>query len=252
MTRAKKIRRPAGRPKACKAPGEAPARAADQAAPASRGKTTVLVVDDHPIVRRGLVELVNSQPDLSVCAEADSGAAALALLAELHCDLALIDLSLQDTTGIELTRDLKTRHPELPVLILSMHDESVYAERALHAGARGYLMKEEITSHILEAIRTVLSGRVYLSQPMTARLLDRAAGARTEAKSALSCLSDRELEIFEMIGQGLGTSAIAGRLHLSVKTVETHRAHLKEKLRLGSASELQYYAICWSQSRPRP
>jgi DNA-binding NarL/FixJ family response regulator len=210
-------------------------------------KHRVLVVDDHPVVRQGIIQLINGQADLEVCCEAETGKDALSEIAAHKPDVAVVDLSLRDTSGIELVKDIKIRYPKFPVLVLSMHDESIYAERALRAGARGYIMKEEATGNVLTAIRQVLDGKVYLSNRMTSRLLTSLASGRPPADSPVSHLSDRELEVLQLIGGGQGTAQIARKLHLSVKTVESYRAHLKEKLNLNGATELQYFAIQWAQ-----
>ncbi len=211
------------------------------------GKTRVILVDDHPIVRQGLAQLINREPDLTVCGEADTAHAALALLNTVKPDLAIIDVSLEDRSGIELLKDMTLRFPKLPVLLLSMYHESLYAERALHAGARGYIMKQEAPDRVLTAIRTILAGEVYLSEKMGARMLrnlsDRRSGAET---SPIERLSDRELEVFRRIGQGFSTSEIAEQLFLSARTVETHREHIKDKLKLPNKGELLRYAVKWS------
>lgn len=210
--------------------------------------TRVLLVDDHPIVRRGLAELINHEPDLSVCGEAQNAQEALDALAALEPDLAIVDVSLQETSGIELIKDIKIRYPEMLMLALSMHDETLYAERVLRAGARGYVMKEEAAEKLMTAIRKVLSGQIYLSEKMAARALSKFVhGARDTDGSPLGRLSDRELQVFELIGRGRGTRQIAETLHLSVKTIESHREHIKEKLKLTTSAELVQHAIQWVQ-----
>ena len=207
----------------------------------------MLLVDDHPIVRQGLAQLINREPDLTVCGEADSAHQALALLRTLKPDLAVIDVSLADRNGIDLLKDVKLRAPDLPVLVLSMHHESLYAERALHAGARGYVMKQEAPDRVPAALRTILAGEVYVSEKMAARMLRAISDPRTKAAaSPVERLSDRELEVFRLIGQGYSTSEIAGQLFLSPKTVETHREHIKDKLKLSKKGELLRYAVQWS------
>lgn len=195
-----------------------------------------------------MAQLINREPDLEVCGEADSAHEALALLKALKPDLAVIDLSLEDRSGIDLLKDVMVRRPALPVLILSMHHESLYAERALHAGARGYVMKQEAPDTVLAAMRKILQGEVYLSEKMAAQMLrslaDRHSGAA--AVSPIERLSDRELEVFRMIGRGFSTSEIAEQLFLSVKTVETHREHIKHKLKLAKKGELLRYAVEWA------
>jgi len=218
-------------------------------APPSGGKASVLIVDDHPIIRQGLAALINRQGDLAVCAEADEPRAALAAAAKERPRLAVVDISLAQADGLELIKDLKARQPKMDVLVLSMHDEIVYAERALRAGASGYVMKQERLATVIAALRQVLSGQVYLSDKMTARLMRRFAGAKVEEQGAgpADLLSDRELQILRLLGEGLGPTDIADRLHISTKTIETHRARIKEKLNLDSASALRQFAIQWTQ-----
>jgi DNA-binding NarL/FixJ family response regulator len=212
-------------------------------------KRKVLVVDDHPIVRQGLVQMIGHEPDLTVCGEAETAHDALKVAAASGPDIAIVDLSLKGASGLELLKDLKVRYPKLPVLVLSMYDESMYAERALRAGARGYMMKEEASDKVLTALRSLLAGQIYLSEAMSARLLNLAVAGRTNGgASPTECLSDRELEVFRLIGQGFGNSDIARQLHLSPKTVETYRAHIKDKLRLTGSTELLQHAIQWAQS----
>lgn len=206
----------------------------------------VLLVEDHPIVRQGLTELIDQEADLSVCAVAESVPEALQAIAAEHPDIAVVDLSLHDTSGLELIKDIKAQGSPTPILVLSMHDETLYAERALRAGARGYIMKEEATERVMTAIRKVLSGEVYLSERMSARLLSKLVdGPATTGSSPVERLSDRELQVFELIGRGTGTRQIAEGLHLSVKTIETHREHIKTKMGLANNSELVQHAIQW-------
>jgi len=212
----------------------------------------VLVVDDHPVVRQGLRLLIDHEPDLEVCAEAETAADALQAVAAHGPDVAIVDLSLKGASGLGLIKDLRVRHADLPVLVLSMSDEGVYAERALRAGARGYLMKEAATDEVLTALRRVLDGGVYLSDAMASRLLAQfVRGVPSDGGSAVDRLSDRELEVFGLIGHGLGTSEIARRLHLSPKTIETYRAHIKRKLNLADATELLQHAICYVRDSER-
>ncbi|HUS93529.1 MAG TPA: response regulator transcription factor [Phycisphaerae bacterium] len=215
------------------------------------GKTRVLIVDDHPVVREGLSRRINRQDDMEVCGEAETRSDALAAIAACRPDLAIVDLGLKDSSGLELIKDIKVRYPDLPVLVLSMQDESVYAERVLRAGARGYVMKHEATEKVLLAARRVLEGKVYLSEKLSADFLDILFGGRKgpPGASAGELLTDRELEVFELLGQGLGTRQIAERLYLSVKTIENHREHIKEKLKLSSAPELVRRAVLWVQSQ---
>lgn len=213
-----------------------------------RSKRTVFVIDDHPIVREGLTQLINREPDLTVCGTAEDIYEALKAMQTLKPDIALADISLKGADGIELIKNLKIRMPALPVLVLSIHDESIYAPRALRAGARGFIMKQEATENVLLALRRVLSGEIYLSKRMANKMLQQFVGAPgTAQKFSIDRLSDRELEVFRLIGQGHGTRRIAEELRLSVKTVESYREHIKEKMTLSDASELVQHAIQWLQ-----
>jgi len=213
----------------------------------SEAKTTkarVLLVDDHPIVRQGLGQLINEEADLSVVSEAEDFQQALSALSDTPVDIAIVDISLKERSGIELIKEIRARKPELPILVLSMHDESLHAERVLRAGAKGYIMKQEATEQVMNAIRRVLRGEVYLSERMASRMVNRlVAGPQNVGGSPIERLSDREFEVFQMIGHGVGPSEIAEKLGLSVKTVETHRERIKEKLNLASGSELIRYAM---------
>ena len=213
----------------------------------------IVIVDDHPIVRQGLTELINQEDDLVVCGQAEDAHRAMAVIAESKPHVAIVDISLKETSGLELIKDINVRYPDVLVLTLSMHDESLYAERSLRAGAKGYIMKQQATDTVVKAIRQVLAGQVYVSDNMAARMVRKVVGGgRTEiGASAIERLSDRELEVFLLIGQGYGTRQIAEKLYLSIKTIETYRAHLKEKLNLESASELLQYAIQWVNSHER-
>jgi DNA-binding NarL/FixJ family response regulator len=214
-----------------------------------RNKRKVFIVDDHPVVRDGLTSLINHESDLYVCGEAGESQQALKLIAELKPDVVIVDITLGDSDGIELTKDIKARHAKLPVIVLSMHDESIYAERVLHAGARAYLMKDAVSDKIITAVRTVLSGEIYVSDTMGKKLLRKLAGNHVDAVNApIDNLTDREFEVFRWIGQGHKTSRIAQRMHLSVKTVETYHSRIKEKLDLANAAELLQYAIKWAGS----
>jgi DNA-binding NarL/FixJ family response regulator len=215
-------------------------------------KTQVLIVDDHPVVRDGLTSIINHERDMNVCGEAEDAHQALKAVAELKPDVVVVDISLKNSDGIELTKSIKAEHPKLSVIVLSVHDESVYAERALLAGAKAYLMKDAVSENIVRAVRTVLNGEIYVSNTITKKFLHIIAGDRTgTAKKPIENLSDREFEIFRLIGDGLKASQIARKLHLSVKTVETYRGRLKEKLNLDSAAELLQYAIKWAKSMDR-
>jgi len=206
----------------------------------------ILVVDDHPLLRQGLAMLINQQPDMQVCAEAEDAHAALLSISQKSPDIVILDISLKGPDGIDLLKSIRTSHPNLPVLILSMHDEAIYAERALRARANGYIMKQEATEKVLVAVRRILNGDVYLSDAMSARMLQQYIdGAPSLLQSRIAALSDRELEVFRRIGEGQGTREIAEELHLSVKTVETYQAHIKEKLALRTGRELIQHAIQW-------
>jgi len=212
----------------------------------------VLLVDDHPVVRRGLAELINQAPDLEVWAEAETARDAMQAVDTLTPDVAIVDLSLKDASGLELIKDIKAQHPELPVLVLSMHDESLYAERAVRAGARGYVMKEEPPERLMTAIHNVLAGKLHLSENISARIIQKLVGGTTETDGApLNVLSDRELEVFELIGRGLAMREIADTLHLSVKTVETHRENIKKKLNLHNSHQLHQHAFLWIHGMPK-
>ncbi|MFN7139045.1 MAG: response regulator [Limisphaerales bacterium] len=209
----------------------------------------ILIVDDHPLLRQGIAELINNEPDLEVCGEAEDPHKAIDQLEKQNPDIIILDISLKGASGIELLKNIKVRYPRVLVLILSMHDESVYAHRALRAGAAGYIMKQEASEKVLLALRKIIAGEVYLSDELGSRMLNRLVGGRSALNgSPIEELSDRELEVFGLIGQGHGTRPIAEKLHLSVKTVESHRAHIKEKLNLKSANELVHHAIQWAQS----
>jgi DNA-binding NarL/FixJ family response regulator len=209
----------------------------------------VVIVDDHPMIRRGIADLINNEPDLEVAGEAGTMQEAMALAAKGPPGLMIVDVSLDGNNGVELMKNLAARWENLPILAYSMHDEAIYAERALRAGAKGYVMKQSEPEALLEAIRQILKGKIYLSGPMSDRLLGRLvrAGSTTEVTaSPIDKLSDRELEVLELLGKGMGTSQIADKLCLSVKTIETYREHLKQKLNLASGQELLRYAIEWS------
>jgi len=213
----------------------------------------ILVVDDHPIFREGLLQSINRQPDLMICGEAENANQALGLMNSVKPDLVLVDISMPGKSGFELVRDIQAIHPEVGVLVLSMHDESLYAERVLRAGARGYVMKHERPEQLLDAIRQVLSGKAYVSQKMASRILDAFSGRRAAGNRApLERVTDREFEILQLIGRGKNSHEIAKDLHLSVKTVDTHRTHLKEKLKLKNSLQLTRYAVCWVEGRIAP
>jgi DNA-binding NarL/FixJ family response regulator len=210
-------------------------------------RARILIVDDHPAVREALASRIGRQPDLEVCGEAADMAEALRLVADTQPDLAVVDISLKSGTGIDLIKRIKDRNNSILMLVWSMHSESLYAERALRAGALGYINKDQATDKIIEAIRRVLEGKVYLSDAMAEKMLHRAVGGgRKEAtRSPLDALADRELEVFRLIGQGVKTAEIAERLHLSVKTVETYRDRIRQKLDLSDGTQLAHFATQW-------
>ena len=206
--------------------------------------TRILIVDDHPLVRTGFAQLIGDCADLEVCGEAGDMSEALRQIDATSPDLAIIDLSLAGGSGLDLIERVRSRNKDILMLVASMHDETLYAERVLAAGARGYINKQEAQDSIIRAIRQVLSGKVYLSQQMTDRLLSGMVDSNGE-KRDIDSLSNRELQVFELIGEGVSSSQIAEQLNLSIKTIETHQAHIKKKLGLGSAHELNQRAIRW-------
>jgi DNA-binding NarL/FixJ family response regulator len=209
----------------------------------------VLIVDDHPVVRRGLVSMINQEPDMETCAEAEDFHQGLEAIKNHQPDLAIIDLSLKDIGGLELVKQVKVLYPEMPMLVLSMYDETLYCERVLRAGASGYIMKQEGTAKLIVAIRTVMDGEIYVSDRMASRMLGKFIGGKAgSGSSPLERLSDRELEVFEMLGRGLSTREVAERLCVSIKTIESHREHIKEKLKLRNANELVQHATQWVMS----
>lgn len=211
----------------------------------------ILIVDDHPIVRQGIESLLAQEPDLSICGEAESAGEALDVLRRERPDAAVIDITLKGTDGLELTKSARAEFPDLIVLIMSMHDESIYAERALRSGASGYIMKQEVANSIVAALRSVLNGEIYVSDKVRQTLLGRLSGHQTKLEdSPIDRLSDRELEVFRMIGRGCGTRQIAEQLHLSVKTIETYRAHIKDKLNIQNATELVRRAVQLVENDP--
>ena len=215
--------------------------------PSLARKSRVLLVDDHPIVRQGLALLIDRETDLCVCGEAEGAHSAFHSIVTLRPDMVILDISLNGPDGLDVLKEIRTKTTSLPVLILSMHDESIYAERAMRAGANGYIMKQEATEKVLVAIRRILQGDVYLSDRLTNTMLQQYVRGASPAKgSPLVNLTDRELEVFRLIGEGHGTRQIAEELHLSVKTIESYQAHIKEKLALRNARELVQHAIEWT------
>jgi DNA-binding NarL/FixJ family response regulator len=218
--------------------------------PGRNPKKRVLLVDDHPMMRGGLAQVINQQMDLVVCCEAGNANEAMERIASSKPNLAVVDISLEGKSGLELIKDLQALHPELPILVMSMHDESLYAERVLRAGARGYVMKKAGGEVVLQAIRQVLSGKVYVSERMSAQILDQFSGARSaKHQSPIEMLTDREFEVFKLIGEGSSTREIAERLHISPKTVDVYRQHLKAKFKLPSATSLIQHAVRWVETQ---
>ncbi len=201
------------------------------------------------MMREGLSRLIANEPDLAVCGEADDAPSALAAIEKAQPDLALVDITLRSSNGLELIKDLQIRSPKTPVLVISMHDESLYAERVLRAGARGYIMKQEGGKKLMEAIRAVLGGGTYVSPPVAARILEVFSGRRSGPGSPIEQLTDREFEVFQLIGRGQSTRQIATKLKISIKTVEVHRVNVKQKLNLATAPELIHYAVRWVEAQ---
>jgi DNA-binding NarL/FixJ family response regulator len=224
-----------------------------QAVGISQKRARILLVDDHPLVRERLAEIINREADLTVSGEAEDRREAIDAILAKPPDLVIIDLTLKTSDGLELIKDIRARWPRLRMLVVSMHDESLYAERVIRAGAMGYITKQEATRKILLAIRRVLSGSIYLNEKIANRILARLAD-RADPITATpgDLLADREFQVFELIGRGLNTHDIASRLNIAGKTVETYRARIKEKLKIKDASELLQFAITWSRSRPSP
>jgi len=217
----------------------------DQSAASSKKK--IFLVDDHPIVRQGMALFINREADLNVCGEAEDSLSAMHGIPACRPDLVIVDISLNGPDGLDLLKSIRIQYPGLPVLILSMHDELIYAERALRAGANGYIMKQEATEKVLIAVRRILNREVYVSDRVANKMLQMyIAGSPSTKQSPVAGLSDRELEVFRLIGEGHSTRQIAEELHLSVKTVESYQAHIKEKLSLRSARELVQHAIQWT------
>jgi len=209
----------------------------------------IVIIDDHPIVRRGFAQLINREADLTVVGEAEDHLSAQTIISETKPDLALVDLTLKESDGLELIKTINAQYPQVKTMVISLHDERVYAERALRAGAKGYIMKSEATENVMTAIRTVLKGSMYLSDDMQERMLSQFAGNSKKETSPIDVLSDREFEVFRMVGDGLETREIAKRLTLSVKTIETYKSHLKTKLDLHSSTELIQRAVEWNLLR---
>jgi DNA-binding NarL/FixJ family response regulator len=212
-------------------------------------KKKILLVDDHPLVREWLTNLINRQPDLMVSSEMESAPTALSSVAAARPDMVIVDINLKNSSGIELIKSLKESHPDIPVLVLSMHDESLYAERAFRAGARGYVNKRETAQKVVEAIRRVLAGKLYVSEKAGEILAGKTVRGPLENRSATDLLSDRELQVFDKLGQGIGTKQIAADFNVSIKTVQEYCARIKEKLNLNSATELLREAVRWHDAK---
>jgi DNA-binding NarL/FixJ family response regulator len=209
-------------------------------------KTRIFIVDDHPLLRRGLSELINREPDMMFCGEAEDSPSAIKAISQIKPDLVIVDISLKGYNGIELIKNIKAFDPKIQVLVLSMHDESIYAMRVLKAGAKAYVMKQEVVDKVMEAVRRIRAGKVFVSERVASRMLDQVVvGGDPAPDSPVDLLSDRELEIVNMIGSGLPTREIAAKLHISIKTVESHRARIKEKLNLQNAIQLVQFCVRW-------
>ena len=216
--------------------------------PPEAGKKRVMIVDDHPLIRQGINTLLANEDDLEVCAEAESAAGALAAMERTRPDAAIVDLTLKESSGLELLKDARIRYPDVLVLVVSMRDEGLYAERVLRAGARGYVTKEEGPEKVLEGLRKILQGQIYISEKMASKVMSKIVeGANQHGGSPMDLLTDRELAVFELIGNGLPTREVAKKLQVSPKTVDSHKAHIKDKLKLDSGTELLKQAIQWLQ-----
>ena len=213
-------------------------------------KIKILLVDDHPLVREGLTNLIHQQPDLEVCGEAANQPQALELVGSTQPDIVMVDISLENGSGLDLIKNIKATHPNVAMLALSMHDESLYAERALRAGARGYLMKREAAKKVIQGIRAVLDGQLFVSEKVASLMAERFVEGRAAAVSPVEQLSDRELEVFQLLGRGQNTRQIAEHLHVGFKTVQAYCARIKEKLQLANATELLRAAIQWNAEQP--
>jgi DNA-binding NarL/FixJ family response regulator len=213
-------------------------------------KARIVLVDDHPLVREWLANLINQQPDLEVSGDADSAPKALQMIGKINPDIAIVDISMEGGSGIELIKNVRVSHPSVVVIVLSMHEEAIYAERALRAGARGYIMKREATKRVLEAIRCVLGGKLYMSDKMARVMAEKFVEGQPKTEgSPIEKLSDRELEVFQLLGRGYTTRQIADELHVSFKTVQSFSARIKEKLNFSNAAELLREAVRWHDSR---
>ena len=214
-----------------------------------RDKKRIYIVDDHPMMRDGLRALIEGSDDLEVCGEAEDAPSAVTDIERLKPELAIVDISLRSSNGLDLIKDIQTRVPEVPLLVITMHDESLYAERVLRAGGRGYIMKQEGGKRILEGIHAVLAGQTFVSARVSERVLSSLSRRGSPGVSGVEQLTDREFEVFQLIAEGLGTKDIAERLKVSAKTVEVHRVNIKQKLKIGTAPELIHFAVRWAESR---
>jgi DNA-binding NarL/FixJ family response regulator len=209
-------------------------------------KTRIYLVDDHALIRRGLVTLIDAENDMEVCGQAEDAATALNQIMKIQPDLVIVDISLKGNSGLELIKNIKAFSPKIQILVLSMHHESIYALRVLKAGARAYVMKQDVVNKVLDAIRRIRNGQLYVSDEVANQMLNRlVSGETAEDSSPVASLSDRELEIVNLIGHGMLTREIAAQLHVSIKTVETHRAHIKDKLNLRNATQLVQFCVRW-------
>jgi DNA-binding NarL/FixJ family response regulator len=219
----------------------------------TRKRTSILLVDDHPLVRERLAEIINREADLIVCAEAEDRHQAIELIKARYPRLVIVDITLKNSDGLDLIKDIHSRWPGLLMLVVSMHDESLYAERVIRAGARGYITKQEATRSILRAIRRVLAGEIFLNETISSQIIGRLTASADGGKGStpVELLADRELQVFELTGQGLNTRQIAVRLHVGVKTVETYRHRIREKLKLKHPTDLLQSAILWAHQAPK-
>jgi DNA-binding NarL/FixJ family response regulator len=215
-----------------------------------RGRTRILIVEDHPMTRDGLAHLINGEPDLTIAWRAENAGQAIEIVSKQRPDLVLTDITLPDKSGLELIKDIRAIHPDVAILVISMHEESLYAERSLRAGARGYITKQEGGERLMQAIRQVLDGKIYVSEKTAARIVEVFSGkSRGSGRSPISQLTDREFDVYQLIGHGKSTKEIAHQLHLSEKTVAVHRGHIKSKLGISSAGELAHHAIRWVEGQ---
>lgn len=219
--------------------------------PSEKSVKRIVLIDDHPIMRHGLAQLIRAEEGLDVIGEAGSAREGLEVVGSLRPDLAVVDLTLPDKNGLELVKDIRALHPSTQCIVLSMHDETLYGERSLRAGARGYVMKEEAADHLVSAIHKVITGGLYVSESLNARMLEQVTGVSRSKATGMDALTDRELEILTLIGKGVATKIIAAQLSISARTVEAHRAHIKEKLGMTDGAALVRYAVQWVENRAK-